>query len=65
MQHLFSKYRKGDVELNRQGASKKQVILPFSTGSIEGVKVSIRLEVMHHEILDFDTGTNFFTDHIT
>ena len=40
-------------------------IWPFSSGSSDSVKVNIRLEVKHHEILDFDTGTNFFSEHST
>jgi hypothetical protein len=38
---------------------------PFSSGSIDGVKVSVRAEVKHHEKLDFDTVTSFPADNIT
>ncbi len=36
---------------------------PFSSGLIDYVKVSIRLEVKHDEILYFDAVSNFPADH--
>ena len=37
----------------------------FSVGSIEVVKVVIRLEVAHYENLDFDTCSNILNDFST
>ena len=39
------------------------IIWPFSSGSIDCVKVRIGLEVKHDEILDFDPDSDFPGDH--
>jgi hypothetical protein len=59
--------------LNRSaGVSKSNVFLgcafnclatAFSSGLSDGVKVIIRPEVNHHELLGFDTDTDFPADH--
>jgi hypothetical protein len=38
---------------------------PFSSGLSDGVKVVIRLEVKHHEILGSNTDTDSPADHST
>lgn len=43
----------------------KYALKPFSLDSTDGVKVSIRLEVKHYEIPNFDTVTSIPAHHGT